>query len=174
MNTMTSRNVVNARQDSFDPTRRMIGFRCTTVKPRTLVKSVGVAAIALMSMVGMPSPTRAQHEEKAQEHQTQQHHTSNTGNRNTRGRNTERGREGRGRITEGHFRENFGEGHRFRIDPLDFNAGFFGYGGYEFGFMEPWPVGWAYTDDVYVDFIDGDYVIVNPMYPGVTIGLTLR
>ena len=70
MNTMTSRNVVNARQDSFDPTRRMIGFRCTTVKPRTLVKSVGVAAIALMSMVGMPSPTRAQHEEKAQEHQT--------------------------------------------------------------------------------------------------------
>lgn len=28
-------------------------------------------------------------------------------------------------------------------------------GGYWFGFVEPWPEDWYYTDDVYVDYADG-------------------
>lgn len=183
MHTMQNRSVVNARQDSFDPRRRMIGFRCTEVKPKPLALSVGVAALAILSLVGTPSPTWGQHEEKAQTHQTHsqtrnkgatKQETRNTQNNRERG-GDERGRNaGRGRIDEGHFNRSFGSYHRFYVNENQFNEGFFGYGGFEFGFLEPWPVGWAYDNEVYVDYLDGGYVLVNPMYPGVTIGLTLR
>jgi len=37
----------------------------------------------------------------------------------------------------------------------------FQYGGYWFGLANPWPAGWQYTDPVYVDYVDGGYVLVN-------------
>jgi hypothetical protein len=45
----------------------------------------------------------------------------------------------------------------------------FQYGGYWFGFGEPWPEGWYYTDNVYVDYVDGGYYLYNPYYPGVRL-----
>ena len=45
----------------------------------------------------------------------------------------------------------------------------FQYGGYWFGFVEPWPEDWYYTDDVYVDYADGGYYLYNPYYPGVRV-----
>jgi hypothetical protein len=42
----------------------------------------------------------------------------------------------------------------------------FQYNGFWFGFVEPWPDGWYYTDDVYIDYVDGDYYMYNPYYPG--------
>jgi hypothetical protein len=150
----------------------MIGFHRHV---KTLVKSVSVAALTLLCLVGTPSPAQGQHE-KEQKEQTHKQGTMKGGSKNEdrqfHGGN--RGYEGRGRITEGRFNQSFGEGHRFRVNEGEFGAGFFGYGGFEFGFLDPWPAYWAYTDDVYVDYVDGGYVLVNPIYPGVTIGLTLR
>jgi len=37
----------------------------------------------------------------------------------------------------------------------------FQYGGYWFGFGEAWPVG-GFTDVFYVDYIDGQYYLINP------------
>jgi len=42
----------------------------------------------------------------------------------------------------------------------------FNYGGYYFGFYDPWPSDWGYSDDVYVDYIDGQYFLIDPEHPG--------
>ncbi len=82
---------------------------------------------------------------------------------------------GRDRIPDDRFRSNFGRGHEFRIESPRMVGGYsrFQYGGYWFGFVEPWPAGWYYTDDVYVDYIDGGYYLCNPSYPGSRIAISV-
>jgi hypothetical protein len=82
---------------------------------------------------------------------------------------------GSGRIPDERFRSNFGREHEFRIGDPTLVGGFsrFAYGGYSFGFIQPWPEGWYYTDDVYVDYIDGDYYLYNPYYPGVRVSISV-
>ncbi len=75
-----------------------------------------------------------------------------------------------GRIPEDHFRANFGSTHVFVINRVIVEgAPRFQYGGYWFGFGEPWPMGWSYTDNVYVDYVDGGYYLYNPVHPGIRI-----
>jgi hypothetical protein len=76
-----------------------------------------------------------------------------------------------GRIPDDRFRASFGEGHRFVISQPVMVGGYsrFQYGGFWFGFVEPWPEGWYYSDDVYVDYMDGEYYLYNPFYPGVRV-----
>jgi hypothetical protein len=82
---------------------------------------------------------------------------------------------GEGRIPDDRFRSNFGEAHVFVINEPVMVGGYsrFQYGGYSFGFIEPWPVEWYYTDDVYVDFIDGGYYLYNPYYPGSRVSISV-
>ena len=47
----------------------------------------------------------------------------------------------------------------------------FQYGGYTFLIIDEWPVAWAYTDDCYVDYIDGDYFLFDLLHPGMRIAL---
>jgi hypothetical protein len=47
----------------------------------------------------------------------------------------------------------------------------FVYGGYSFVFVDAWPGDWAYTDDCYVDYIDGEYFLFNVLHPGIRIAL---
>jgi hypothetical protein len=78
-----------------------------------------------------------------------------------------------GRIPEDRFRSNFGRAHTFSIGHPVIVAGTprFQYGGYWFVIAQPWPVGWAYTDVVYVDFIDGGYYLLSPVHPGIQISI---
>ncbi len=80
-----------------------------------------------------------------------------------------------GRIPDDHFRANFGRGHMFRLGKPRFIDGYhrFQYSGYWFGYKEQWPSGWSYSDDVYVDYIEGAYYMYNPRYPGIHITLNL-
>jgi hypothetical protein len=82
---------------------------------------------------------------------------------------------GTGRIPDDRFRANFGREHVFVINRpvIVEGAPRFQYGGYWFGFGNPWPVGWAYTDQVYVVFIDGGYYLVNVAHPGVHFALNV-
>jgi hypothetical protein len=75
------------------------------------------------------------------------------------------------RIPDEKFRANFGREHTFHIGHPTIVEGRprFQYGGYSFVMVEPWPVGWAYTDAVYIDFIDGAYYLIDPVHPGVQI-----
>ena len=86
------------------------------------------------------------------------------------------GRErGEGRIPDDRFRANFGEQHTFVIREPVMVGGFsrFQYGGFWFGFVNPWPAGWYYTDNVYVDYIDGGYYLCNPYYPGARVSISV-
>jgi len=80
-----------------------------------------------------------------------------------------------GRIPDDRFRAHFGREHRFRINRPTIVAGYprFRYGGYWFGFIDPWPADWYYTDDVYVDYVDGGYYLYNPARPGVRIAINV-
>ena len=82
---------------------------------------------------------------------------------------------GSGRIPDDRFRANFGEDHTFVINQPVMVGGFsrFQYGGFWFGFVNPWPVGWYYTDNVYVDYVDGGYYLCNPYYPGARVGISV-
>ena len=82
---------------------------------------------------------------------------------------------GGGRIPDARFRTHFGRDHAFRINRpvMVSGAARFQYGGYWFGFGEPWPVGWSYTDQVYVDYIDGGYYLLSPVHPGVRISINV-
>jgi len=77
-----------------------------------------------------------------------------------------------GRIPDDRFKANFGEQHRFRVSQADYSRDRrFQYGGYWFGFSDPWPSNWLYTQDVFVVEINGMYYLCNPMFPGVNVAL---
>jgi hypothetical protein len=82
---------------------------------------------------------------------------------------------GEGRIPDDRFRANFGEEHTFVIDQPVMVGGFsrFQYGGFWFGFVNPWPADWYYTDNVYVTYIDGGYYLCNPYYPGARVSISV-
>jgi|HubBroStandDraft_6_1064221.scaffolds.fasta_scaffold00170_27 hypothetical protein len=82
---------------------------------------------------------------------------------------------GNGRIPDDRFHSNFGREHEFRIGTPVMVGGYsrFQYGGYWFGFVQPWPVGWYYTDQVYVDYVDGGYYMYNPYYPGTRFAISV-
>jgi hypothetical protein len=58
------------------------------------------------------------------------------------------GGSGHGDIPEARFRSSFGRGHTFHVNRGEFagGSGRFQYGGYWFNVVDPWPVGWLYTD----------------------------
>jgi hypothetical protein len=80
-----------------------------------------------------------------------------------------------GRIPDNHFRANFGHSHAFRMGAPKFINGYyrFRYSGYLFGYNEPWPSGWNYDDNIYVDYVGGVYYMYNPRHPGIHITLNL-
>jgi hypothetical protein len=82
---------------------------------------------------------------------------------------------GSARIPDDRFRANFGREHEFVISQPEMVGGYsrFQYGGFWFGFVQPWPVGWYYTDDVYVDYIDGGYYLYNPYYPDARVSISV-
>ena len=78
-----------------------------------------------------------------------------------------------GHIPDDKFKSNFGHSHTFvvqRTTVVQGQPGFV-YGGYSFVFVDAWPADWAYTDDCYVDYIDGEYFLFNLLHPGIRIAL---
>lgn len=78
-------------------------------------------------------------------------------------------------IVEEHYVRYFGPAHRFTIVQPVIVAGRprFQYGGYWFVIGRPLPPGWYYTDEVYVDYMDGGYYMVSPVHPGVRISIDI-
>jgi hypothetical protein len=80
-----------------------------------------------------------------------------------------------GSIPEAKFRASFGSGHTFHVNRSQFanGGGRFQYGGFWFNVLNPWPVGWLYTDAVYVDYLNGGYFLCDPVHPGVYISINI-
>jgi cytoskeletal protein RodZ len=82
------------------------------------------------------------------------------------------GNGGGGRIPQARFEANFGRQHTFHVSQADYSNHRFQYGGYWFGFADPWPSNWLYTQDVFVVDINGVYYLCNANFPGVNIALS--
>jgi len=78
-------------------------------------------------------------------------------------------------IPDDKFRAQFGRSHTFVVQRpvvVEGSPGFF-YGGYSFVLVDPWPSDWQYTDDCYVDYIDGEYFLFDLRHPGIRIALNV-
>jgi hypothetical protein len=77
-------------------------------------------------------------------------------------------------IAADRFRGSFGRDHQFSIGHPVMIGGqaSFQFGGLWFGIVDAWPAAWLYTDAVFVDFVDGGYVLVNVAHPEVTIAVS--
>jgi hypothetical protein len=80
-----------------------------------------------------------------------------------------------GRIPDDKFRAHFGRQHTLVINKTTIVNGQprFQYSGYWFTIVDPWPVGWAYTDQCYIDYIDGEYFLFDLLHPGVQVAITV-
>jgi hypothetical protein len=77
-----------------------------------------------------------------------------------------------GHIPDDKFRAHFGREHHFNARTVIVRGRpQFQYGGYTFELVDPWPADWAYGDDCYVDYIDGDYYLIDLFHPGVRLVL---
>jgi hypothetical protein len=129
-------------------------------------------------------PAQQQHTQQAartQRPQTQAVNRSQQGNggrsqaraQQTRAAGGNRGNYAHGRISDARYASNFGSGHSFHVNRGDYDRRRFEYGGYSFGFMDPWPIGWGYSDDVYVVYADGGYYMYDRFHPGVRISVNI-
>jgi hypothetical protein len=84
-----------------------------------------------------------------------------------------RGGGSHGRITDDHYRASFGNEHHFRVNRGDYDNRRFEYGGYAFGFIDPWPSDWYYADDVYVVYDNGGYYMYDVVHPGIRISVNI-
>jgi hypothetical protein len=94
------------------------------------------------------------------------------------GQNGAQARQGRptgkgGRIPDDKFRASFGRQHTFVISRpvIVENRPRFQSGGFWFEIIDLWPADWAYTDDCYIDFIDGEYFLFDVLHPGVRVAV---
>jgi hypothetical protein len=77
-----------------------------------------------------------------------------------------------GHIPDDKFHAHFGRSHTFRAQTVIVSGQpQFQYGGYSFQLVDVWPVGWAYTDECYIDYIDGEYFLFDLLHPGVRIAV---
>lgn len=74
-------------------------------------------------------------------------------------------------ISQTEFHAHFGREHHFRVGHVDNQR--FAYGGYSFEYTEAWPGGWGYNDDFYIDYIDGQYYLIDLNHPGARIVLVI-
>jgi hypothetical protein len=79
------------------------------------------------------------------------------------------------RIPDEKFRAQFGRQHTFKVSRTTTAQGQpgFQYGGYTFVIVDAWPGDWAYTDDCYVDYIDGEYFLFDLLHPGVGVAIVV-
>lgn len=80
-----------------------------------------------------------------------------------------------GHIPDDKFRANFGRQHTVVINRPVIVEGQprFQYGGYWFNIVDAWPVGWAYTDQCYIDYVDGEYFLFDLLHPGVRVAIVV-
>lgn len=117
--------------------------------------------------------------DQAMPEKNKQEHPEMRGERNPQGQERPEARGGQarpagkgGHIPDDKFRAHFGQSHHFNAKTVIVQGQpQFVYEGFSFELIDAWPADWAYTDDVYVDYIDGDYYLIDLFHPGVRIAL---
>lgn len=116
--------------------------------------------------------TKQQQQEQKQQQKQQQQVAKQRQDTEQQARQDQHSDRDRGRrIPDDRFRASFGREHHFHVEHADNRR--FHYGGYWFTFTDAWPVGWAYTDDCYIDYIDGQYYLIDLFHPGFQLLLVI-
>jgi len=78
-----------------------------------------------------------------------------------------------GRIPDEKFRAQFGRQHTFNVNRTTTAQGQpgFQYEGYSFAIVDTWPADWSYSDEYYVDSVDGEYFLFDLLHPGVGVAI---
>lgn len=82
-----------------------------------------------------------------------------------------------GHIPDAKFKASFGRQHRFAVNRVITTTTVvpqqtqFVYSGVTFVFVDPWPAGWAFTDDCYIDYVDDQYFLFDELHPGIQVAL---
>ena len=100
------------------------------------------------------------------------HTPAETGRDESRPAEAQRGK----RIPDDRFRASFGPRHTFRLrrqEVINNPRPVITYGGYSFELLEPWPAGWSFDDDCYINYVDDQYYLFNPARPGMHIALVV-
>jgi hypothetical protein len=75
-------------------------------------------------------------------------------------------------IPDDKFKAHFGHSHTFTAKTVIVQGRpQFSYGGYNFQLVDVWPAGWAYTDECYIDYVDGEYFLFDLLHPGVRVAI---
>jgi hypothetical protein len=80
-------------------------------------------------------------------------------------------------IPDPKFKANFGKQHTFTVNRVITtntvvpNQTRFVFAGYTFIFLDPWPADWLFTDKCYVDSVEDEYFLFDPLHPGVRVAL---
>ena len=111
-------------------------------------------------------------EAKQEDRQTNRDETKSL--RTRQGRTIQNQTGERPRIPDDVYHSRFGRGHTFRVTEGDYRNHGFAFNGYRFGFVDPWPTGWLYTQQVYVIELDGTYYLCNPRYPDIQLALSFE
>ena len=77
-------------------------------------------------------------------------------------------------IPDDKFRASFGREHVFHVrreQVVNTPQPVVVYGGYSFQLVEAWPADWGFDDDVYVDYMDDGYYLIDPVHPGIRIAV---
>jgi len=119
----------------------------------------------------------AQKEEKKEPKSQEQPKTGHEGHGKTTQQEHARPAGKSAHIPDAKFKASFGRQHAFKVNKVITtttvvpNQTQFVYSGYTFIFLDPWPAGWLFTDDCYVDFIGDEYVLIDVFHPGVQVAL---
>jgi hypothetical protein len=144
---------------------KLIGIVSTAVLSLTLVAAAPVFAQEQHDQQDEQKAKPAQDDKKAQPEKNAKPAEKNA-------QQERAGNNGRARIPADKFKANFGQQHTFRVSQSDYSSHRFQYGGYAFGFVDPWPSNWLYTQNVYVIEINGVYYLCNASFPGVNLALS--
>jgi hypothetical protein len=77
-----------------------------------------------------------------------------------------------GHIPDEKFRAQFGREHRFNARSVIVRGQpRFQYGGYTFEIIDAWPAEWVDTDDYYIEYIDGNYYLIDLVHPDIRLAV---
>jgi hypothetical protein len=151
---------------------KLVGIISTAVLSLTLVAAAPVFAQEQHEDEQKAKP--AQEEKKAQQDKNAKQEEKPAAQQEKKNAKQEQhpAGNGGGRIPADKFKASFGQQHSFRVTQADYSNHRFQYGGYSFGFVDPWPSNWLYTQNVYVVDINGVYYLCNASFPGVNLALS--
>jgi hypothetical protein len=80
-------------------------------------------------------------------------------------------------IPDPQFRAHFGHQHTFTLNRVITQTIIvpgqtqFVLVGFTFIFLDPWPTEWLFTDDCFIDFVNGEYFLFDVFHPGIRVAL---